>query len=179
MKKSEKSSKSPKSEKSEKSGKSSKSTKSKSLFNPMIALATFASLMRTSNANHFTRQATIQRSKKKRQFAEYKKSPKPYLEEAIKNMNSALKTNKPVQSGKKVLDKHPDIKSKSHPFHYGMPSENKHLYIAKREELLKNLSVAKQKRITNKLSRKNLDPSKRSKMNNKLKKLKLGSHRGL
>ena len=63
MKKSGKSSKSPNSGKSSKSGKSTKS-KSKSLFNPMVSLATFASLMRTSNANHFTRQATIERSKK-------------------------------------------------------------------------------------------------------------------
>jgi tRNA G18 (ribose-2'-O)-methylase SpoU len=155
--------------------KSSKAGKSKSLLNPMVALATLSSLMR-ANANHFTRQATIDQLKKKRQSAQYKKNS--YLEEAIKNMNSALNSNKPVQSAKKILNKHRDIKRKSHPFHHGMPSENKHVYITKREELLRKLAVAKHKRITNKLSRKNLNPSKRSKLNERLQRMSRG-HKGL
>ena len=153
--------------------KSAKS-KSKSFLNPMIALATLSSLMR-ANANHFTRQATIDQSKKKRQSVQYKKST--YLEEAFENMNSALKSNKPVQSAKKVVNKHPDIKSKSHPYHYGMPSENKQVYIEKRKELLRKLAEEKRKRIDHKLKQ-NLSSAKRTKLTERSKRMSRG-HKGL
>lgn len=167
--------------KSKKAGNAGKSGKTKSLLNPMILAATLSSIMRSATANHFTRQATVEFSKKKRQHKEYVNAPTSYLEESIKNMNSALNTNKPVQSGKIILEKHPDIRSKSHPFHYGMPSKDKEVYTAKREELLRKMSLAKEKRVSNKLSRKNLDPSKLSKLNDKAKQLKHErnrSHRG-
>jgi hypothetical protein len=158
--------------------KAGKSKASKSLLNPMVLAATLSSIMRSATANHFTRQATIDYSKKKRQHKEYVNAPTSYLEESIKNMNSALNTNKPVQSGKAVLEKHVDIRSKSHPFHYGMPSEDKKIYTAKREELLRKISLAKEKRATNKLLSKNLNSSKRSKLNDKAKQLKHERQRG-
>jgi hypothetical protein len=150
-------------------------TDGKSGLKKMITLAAAAQLMHTADANHFTRQATIEYSKKKRQHKQYMNAPIPYLEKSIENMNSALNTNKPVQSGKAILEKYPDIRSKSHPFHYGMPSEDKKIYTEKRQELLKKLSVAKEKRATNKLKQ-NINPHKKSKLKNRV---KSGFHRGL
>ena len=58
----------------------------------------------------------------------------------------------------------------NHPYHFGMPLENKQAYTAKRETL-RRLSQAKMHRASHKLKG-NLHPSKRSKMEKRLSRMK-------
>ena len=67
----------------------------------------------------------------------------------------------------KWLKNHPDIKRMNHPYHFGMPLENKQIYTVKRQETLKKLANAKMLRASQKLKT-NLNPSKRSRLEQRM-----------
>ena len=55
----------------------------------------------------------------------------------------------------------------NHPYHFGMPLENKHTYTAKRQNALKKLANAKMLRASQKL-KSNLNPSKRARLEQRM-----------
>ncbi len=108
---------------------------------------------------------TYKKLKKSKQSARY--SSNDYLSKAYANFNVNVTSKHAVQTLKKSLKNHPDIKRMNHPYHFGMPLENKQLYTAKRQETLKKLANAKMLRASQKLKT-NLNPSKRSRLEKRM-----------
>ena len=90
-----------------------------------------------------------------------------YLTKVYQNFNINPSSKRAVQSLKKALKSHPDIKRMNHPYHFGMPLENKQAYTAKREQTLRKLANAKMLRASQKLKT-DLKPSKRSKLEKRM-----------
>ena len=98
--------------------------------------------------------------KQKRAYSQYGKK---YLEKAYKSFNVDPTAPRAVQSLKRSLHNFPDVARHHHPYHYGMPPQNKQVYTAKRQEAMRRLANSKMIRASQKLKT-NLQPSKRSKM---------------
>jgi len=113
-----------------------------------------------------------QQEKTLRQKRAYSQYGKKYLEKAYKSFNVDPTAHRAVQSLKRSLHDFPDVVRHHHPYHYGMPPQNKQVYTAKRMEAMKRLANAKMLRASQKLKT-NLQPSKRSKLEKRI-----GSHCG-
>jgi hypothetical protein len=127
----------------------------------LAALATIPS----GNSLNSTAFHTFKKLKKGSQSRRYESNN--YLSKVYKNFNVDPHSKRAVQTLKKALKTHPDIKGMKHPYHFGMPLENKQAYTAKREETLRRLSTAKMIRASQKLKT-NLKPSKRSRLQNRM-----------
>lgn len=125
-----------------------------------LALATIPS-GKSLNSTAFH---TYKKLKKSKQSKRYSNN---YLSKAYANFNVNVTSKRAVQSLKKSLKHYPDIKRMNHPYHFGMPLENKQTYTAKREQTLKKLANAKMLRASQKLKT-NLNPSKRSKLQERM-----------
>ncbi len=106
---------------------------------------------------------TYKKLKKSKQSKRYGN----YLSKVNMNFNINPASKRAVQTFKKSLKNHPDIKRMNHPYHFGMPLENKQIYTAKRQETLKKLANAKMLRASQKLKT-NLNPSKRSRLEQRM-----------
>jgi hypothetical protein len=126
-----------------------------------LALATIPS-GKSLNSTAFH---TYKKLKKSKQSARY--NGNDYLSKAYSNFNVNVTSKRAVQSLKKALKTHPDIKGMKHPYHFGMPLENKQMYTAKRQETLRRLANAKMLRASQKLKT-NLNPSKRSRLKERM-----------
>jgi hypothetical protein len=115
---------------------------------------------------------TFHTYKKLKTYSQGKKyAENKYLERAYKSWNVNPTAHRSVQALKKSLKNYPDIQKMNHPYHFGMPLENKQVYTAKRAETLRRLSQAKMHRASQKLKG-SLHPSKRSKLENRLSRMK-------
>ena len=123
-----------------------------------LALTTIPSKSLNSTAFH-----TYKKLKRSNQSKRYGN----YLSKVNMNFNINPASKRAVQTLKKSLKNHPDIKRMNHPYHFGMPLENKQLYTAKRQETLKKLANAKMLRASQKLKT-NLNPSKRSRLEQRM-----------
>lgn len=126
-----------------------------------IALATIPS-GKSVNSTVFH---TYKKLKKSKQSKRYNGSN--YLSKVNMNFNINPASKRAVQTLKKSLKNHPDIKRMNHPYHFGMPLENKQVYTSKRQETLKKLANAKMLRASQKLKT-NLNPSKRSRLEQRM-----------
>ena len=97
--------------------------------------------------------------KKSKQSARYSGND---LSRAYANFNVNVTSKRAVQTLKKSLKNHPDVKRMNRPYHFGMPLENK-VYTAKRQETLKKLANAKMLRASQKIKTK-LNSSKRTRI---------------
>jgi hypothetical protein len=127
----------------------------------LAALATLHS-GKSLNSTAFHTYKKLKKSKQSRRY-----SNSNYLTKVYQNFNVNPHSKRAVQSLKKALKNHPDIKGMKHPYHFGMPLENKQAYTAKRAETLRRLSNAKMLRASHKLKT-DLKPSKRSKLEQRM-----------
>jgi hypothetical protein len=128
-----------------------------------LALAALATIHSGKSLNS-TAFHTYKKLKKSKQSRSY---PSNYLTKVYQNFNVNPHSKRAVQTLKKALKNHSDIKRMNHPYHFGMPLENKQAYRAKREETLRRLSNAKMLRASHKLKT-NLNPSKRSRLEQRM-----------
>ena len=108
-----------------------------------------------------------QQTKTLRQKRAYSQHGKKYLERAYKSWNVDPTAHRSVQALKKSLTNYPSTNRHHHPYHYGMPLQNKHAYTVKRQEALKRLGNAKMIRASQKLKSK-LNATKRSKLEKRM-----------
>jgi hypothetical protein len=108
--------------------------------------------------------ATYKRMKEQSQRRRY---PNKYLDKAYSAWNADPMAHRSVQSLKSGLKNYPHVQRMNHPYHFGMPLENKQAYTAKREETLRRLSEAKMHRASQKLKTK-LTPGKRSRLEKRM-----------
>ena len=126
-----------------------------------LALATIPS-GKSLNSTAFHTYKKLKKSKQSRKY-----STNNYLSKAFTNFNIDPASKRAAQSLKKSLKNHPDIKRMNHPYHFGMPLENKQVYTAKREQTLRKLANAKMLRASQKLKT-NLNPSKRARLEKRM-----------
>ena len=130
-----------------------------------LSLTALSALIKQTGSVDPKRYHTYKKLKTQSQGQKY--AANDYLPRAYKSWNVDPTAHRSVQALKKGLKNHPDIKSMKHPYHFGMPLENKQAYTAKREETLRRLSQAKMHRASQKLKG-NLQPSKRAKLSARL-----------
>lgn len=127
-----------------------------------LALATLPS-GKSVNSTAFHTYKKLKKSKQSKRYGNY-------LSKVNMNFNINPSSKHAVQTLKKSLKNHPDIKQMTHPYHFGMPLENKQVYTAKRQETLKKLANAKMLRASQKLKT-NLNPSKRARLEKRMSRL--------
>ena len=103
--------------------------------------------------------ATYKRMKKIKQTV-----PHNYLNKAYSAWNVDPTQHRSVQSLKQSLKHYPHVTRMNHPYHFGMPLENK---LIPQEETLRRLSQAKMHRASQKLKT-NLTPAKRSRLEKRM-----------
>lgn len=129
-----------------------------------LILATLAKIKSGESLNS-TQLLLAKRVKEKAQSKRYKSNN--YMSRVNRNFNIDPSQKGSVQKIKKTLKNYPDIKRLNHEYHFGMPLENKQIYRAKQEKLLKDLAAAKMLRASHQLQKSTLTQSKRTKIKNR------------
>jgi hypothetical protein len=130
-----------------------------------LSLTALSALLKQSNGVNSTQLMLAKRVKEKAQSKRYKSAD--YMSRVSRNFNINPSEKRAVQKIKKTLKNYPDIKQLTHEFHFGMPLENKQVYRAKREKLLRDLGTAKMLRASHQLQKSTLTQAKRTKIKNR------------
>ncbi len=131
----------------------------------VLSLTALSALLKQTSGVNSTQLLLAKRVKEKAQSKRYKS--RDYMSRVSKNFNINPSEKRAVQKIKKTLKSYPDIKQLTHEFHFGMPLENKQVYRAKREKLLRDLGTAKMLRASHQLQKSTLTQDKRTKIKNR------------
>jgi len=126
-----------------------------------LTLAALATIKSGESLNS-TQLLLAKRVKEKAQSKRYRGNN--YMSRVNRNFSIDPSQKRSVQKIKRTLKTYPDIKRLNHEYHFGMPLENKQIYRAKREKLLRDLGTAKMLRASHQLQKSTLTQHKRTKI---------------